>query len=169
VEVVGVVTNNRDGRFSQNFIMTLPDSSICNMKIILTICSLFFFSSGFSQGRIDHIKNMDYMKMRNKVDCNNLPGDNLSERICANLSYQRNDSMLVIVCNKILAEQATDSARQHIISLQQEWRALRDKHCDLVSRQYDGGNGHVKAIAYLNCLIEMTNNRTKELRNLLEE
>jgi uncharacterized protein YecT (DUF1311 family) len=137
------------------------------MKIILTFYTLFFFSFCFSQGGIGHIKNMDYMKLKNKIDCNNLPGDNLSERICANLTYQRSDSLLVIMYNKVLAEQATDSARRYIISLQKEWRALRDKHCGMIHD--DGGSGHVKAIAYLNCLTEMTDNRTKELKRLIAD
>ncbi|MBK9286086.1 MAG: hypothetical protein IPM51_17460 [Sphingobacteriaceae bacterium] len=55
-----------------------------------------------AQGDIEHIKNQDYLKYKNQVDCNNKAGDNLSERICANLSFQKSDSILTQVYDSLL-------------------------------------------------------------------
>ena len=104
--------------------------------------------------------------MKYKVDCNDRE-DDLTAKICANLQYQKSDSLLVIVYKKLLLEQVTDSARIYIIDLQKEWRMFRDKHCDIVWSFYEGGSGHLKAIAYLKCLTELTEHRRKELEGLL--
>ena len=135
------------------------------IKVVILIISLPCYC--FSQGGIDHIKNQSYMK--NKVDCDDPDPDNLTSRICANLQYQKSDSLLVIVYKKLLSEQTADSARKYLIDLQKDWRVLRDKHCSIVWNAYEGGAGHTKAIAYLNCLTELTNHRRKELENLLFE
>jgi len=137
-----------------------------SVKLIILIISLPCYC--FSQGGIDHIKNQSYMKDGDKIDCNDPDPDNLTSRICANLQYQRSDSLLVIVYKKLLSEQTTDSARKHIIDLQKDWRLFRDKHCSIVWNAYERG-GHTKAIAYLKCLTELTTHRSKELENLLSE
>ena len=127
------------------------------MRITLIILIILFPTYAFPQGGIDHIKNQSYLTI--KADCNDPDNDNLASRICANLRYQKSDSLLVIAYNKLLAEQTTDSARNYIIDLQKEWRILRDKHCAVVWNSFEGGAGHSKAIAYLHCLTEMTNHR----------
>ena len=66
-----------------------------SVKLIILIFSLPYYC--FSQGGIDHIKNQSYMKYSDKSDCNDPGPDNLTSRICANLQYQRSDSLLVIV------------------------------------------------------------------------
>ena len=118
----------------------------------------------FSQGGIDHIKNQSYMKYSDKNECDDPDPDNLTSRICANLKYQKSDSLLVIVYKKFLSEQTTDSARKYIIDLQKDWRVFRDKHCSIVWNKE--GTGNVQAAAYLNCLTELTNHRRKELESL---
>jgi uncharacterized protein YecT (DUF1311 family) len=133
------------------------------LTLVILIISLPFYC--FSQGGIDHIKNQSYMKHSDKNDCNDPDGDNLTSRICANLQYQKSDSLLVIVYKKLLSEQTTDSARKYIIDLQKDWRMFRDKHCSIVWSKESTGN--VQAAAYLNCLTELTEHRKKELEGLL--
>ena len=133
------------------------------IKLVILIISLPCYC--FSQGGIDHIKNQSYMK--NKVDCDDPNPDNLTSRICANLQFQKSDSLLGIVYKKLLSTQTTDSARKYIIDLQKDWRVFRDKHCSIVWNGYEGG--HTQAIAFLNCLTELTNHRRKELESLLME
>ena len=133
------------------------------LKVILLILLPCY---SYSQGEIDHIKNQSYMT--NKADCDDPDGDNLNSRICANLRFQKSDSLLVIVYKKLLSEQATDSARKYIIDLQKEWRVFRDKHCSIIWSSYKESTGHVQARAYLDCLTELTNHRRKELERLLD-
>ncbi len=136
------------------------------MKFLLLIL-LIYNNPVFSQGGIDHIKNQEYMKHSKKIDCNNLEGDILSVRICANLKYQISDSLLVIIYKKLLTDQDSDSARNYIIQLQKEWRSFRDKHCKIT--WFEGGSGHTNAIRYMDCLTHLTNNRRIELEMLLSE
>ena len=135
--------------------------------------SVFIFilltKSSFSQGGIEHIKTQDYLKYSKNIDCNNQPGDNLTQRICANLAYQKSDSLLVVVYNKLLKETVTPSAKEKIIQLQKEWRALRDKHCSILWESYGTPAGSNASINILNCLTLLTNNRIKELELLLQE
>jgi len=121
----------------------------------------------YSQGGIDHIKNQPYMRSSGNIDCNNIEGNNLSEKICINLTYQKSDSLLVIVYKKLLQEQASDTERDKIISIQKDWRQFRDKHCAIVWDSYKGGS--LQSTVYLKCLTELTDNRRRELESLLQE
>lgn len=120
-----------------------------------------------AQGGIDAIKNQPYLKTAAKIDCNNTQGDNLANRICANLAFQKADAELVVVYNKLLRLSKKDRNTQQlkkIVRLQQIWRKMRDNHCDIIYDTYDGG--HVQAIAFLVCLTELTNSRIRELEKL---
>ncbi|MBK9285690.1 MAG: DUF1311 domain-containing protein [Sphingobacteriaceae bacterium] len=113
-------------------------------------------------------KNQDYLKYKNQVDCNNKAGDNLSERICANLSFQKSDSILTQVYDSLLWISKTntiDSLTDKLIRLQKTWRTFRDQHCKIIYDSYAGCGGcHIRAISYLFCLRELTDNRIVELR-----
>jgi uncharacterized protein YecT (DUF1311 family) len=146
-----------------------------NKIYVFGILILFVLTAvnAFSQGHIDHIKQMEYMKLKDKVDCNNLPGDNLSERICANLAFQRSDSLLTLIYDSLLLKAKTyfiDSLEYKTTEMQKTWRAFRDQHCSVISDSYKGcGACHMRAIAYLHCLTELTEDRIRELRRLYEE
>jgi uncharacterized protein YecT (DUF1311 family) len=138
------------------------------MKAILFLGMIIIVSINcFSQGGIDHIKNQPYMKLKGDVDCNSIDGDNLSEKICVNLAYQKSDSLLVIAYKKLLQKQASDTERNKFISIQKDWRQFRDKHCAIVWDSYKGGS--LQSTFYLRCLTELTDNRRKELESLLED
>jgi len=121
----------------------------------------------FGQGGIDHIKNQPYMKYASGVNCVDTPMDGSSDRICANLAYQKSDSLLVVIYNKLLNQEEESESPEDIIKLQEDWRAFRDKHCGFVWKKYQGGSA--QATTYLKCLTELTENRIKELISLLEE
>jgi uncharacterized protein YecT (DUF1311 family) len=127
---------------------------------------LFLMTSLFSigQGEIDHIKNQSYMKGRHQVNCDSLEGDNLSSRICANLAFQKSDSVLSVVYNQLLSK-VTAPTKAKIISLQKTWRKMRNEHCGLI---VEGYQGHSLGVIYLNCMKELTDNRIKELNTLNE-
>jgi len=138
-------------------------------KMFFSFLFTSFLLKAFSQGGIEHLKNQPYMKMAGSVNCDDPDGDNLSGVICSNLKYQKSDSLLTVIYNRLLAAEETDSTRKYIIQLQKEWRAFRDKHCVIVWDRYKEGAGHFKRIIYLECLTELTNHRSKELESLLEE
>lgn len=142
-------------------------------KYSIVFCLIFTCENLFSQGHIDHIKNQEYLKHKNKIDCNNQLGDNLSERICVNLAYQKEDSILTVVYDSLLLkaeDSSMDSLKYNIIELQTTWRTFRDQHCAIIYKSYEGCAGcHLQAIAYMNCLIELTADRVKELRNLYQQ
>ena len=130
------------------------------MKYIFLLLFVLVSSEVFGQGHIDHIKQQKYLELRGAVDCNNPPGDNLSDRICANLAYQKSDSMLCVIYDSLISvaqDHHIDSLKEKIVSMQETWRLLRDKHCEIIYSEYEGGaSGHLQAIALLRCLKEMT-------------
>lgn len=141
---------------------------------IISLLSLVFISLDVnSQGHIEHIKNQEYLKYRHSVDCNNLPGDNLSERICANLAFQKSDSLLVVVYTSLLSKARIhykDSLEFKLIRVQAVWRKFRDQHCGLIFDSYENcGSCHQRSIAYLNCLKELTDDRIKELERMSKQ
>src|SRR5687768_7549654 len=104
------------------------------------IIGLLLSVYAFAQGQIDHIKNASYMKDASKINCTDADKDNLSEVICANLKYQKSDSLLMDVYTRLLHQKGTDSARNYIIELQKEWRKFRDKHCLIAWNSYGEGS-----------------------------
>lgn len=127
----------------------------------------------YSQRHIEHIKNQKYMPLNKEVDCSNLPGDNLSERICANLSFQKSDSLLALIYDSVLILSQTNSSKhthQKIVEMQAKWRNFRDSHCEIIYDSYDNcGACHQRAISYLICLKELTNTRIEELKKLKDQ
>ena len=136
-------------------------------RILLFTGFIFLFLFSYSQGGIDHIKKQQYMKRANKINCDSLDGDNLSARICANLRFQKSDSLLTVLYKKLLSEQQTDAAKNYLVNLQKSWRKFRDAHCSIIWKQFEGGS--IQAEEYLNCLTELTNHRRQELEKLLPE
>ena len=118
-----------------------------------------------AQGGIDNIRNQPYMKNAISINCEQAM-TTIDLRICANMAYQRSDSMLVEIYNRLLAE-SSSKEKITLINLQKQWRAFRDRHCGVVWNKYEGGS--MQSIVYLNCLREMTENRVEELRLLIED
>jgi uncharacterized protein YecT (DUF1311 family) len=142
------------------------------VKYVLAFYFILLSLTCFSQGDIDDIKNQLYLKLNGKVDCKNTQGDNLSERICANLAFQKSDSVLSVVYNALLRKNTNpqeDSIRRRIIDMQKTWRSLRDQHCSIIYDSFGKSSSSQKAIDYFRCLIEMTENRIKELNKLVND
>jgi uncharacterized protein YecT (DUF1311 family) len=143
------------------------------MKIITGMLLLFSCKVLFSQGHIDHIKNQSYLKLKGNVDCNKSLGDNLSERICANLAYQKSDSLLTLIYDSLLVktkELPNKNLTQKSVNMQTIWRAYRDEHCGIIYDTFEGCGGCAQqAISFLYCLTELTQHRTRELRMLFND
>jgi uncharacterized protein YecT (DUF1311 family) len=145
------------------------------MKLLFfnTLLLILSTTTIFAQGNIEHIKNQEYLKHKSHVDCTNHAGDNLSERICANLAFQKADSLLKNVYDSLLLnakEHYIDSLENKIIQMQTTWRLFRDQHCAIIYQSYEGCSGcHQRSIDYLYCLTELTENRIKELKTLYQK
>lgn len=142
-------------------------------KILITILLLGLYQAPvLAQGHIEVIKNQEYLKNTRGIDCNGEIDNQLSARVCANLKFQKSDSLLTIIYKKLLKEaEANKNTAQYknIVQLQNSWRKLRDQHCTIVYDLYNGGSGNFQAISYLGCLTDMTNSRTKELKDLYKQ
>ena len=138
-------------------------------RLIIVTLLCMQLNATFSQGGIEHIKNMSYLKYAKNIDCNDRPGDELTNRICANLAYQKSDSLLVIIYEKLLKEATSQIEKEKIIQLQKNWRELRDKHCAILWESHGIPSSNHAAISILNCLTLLTNNRIRELELLLNE
>ena len=140
---------------------------------ILIIFFIIGCTSLFSQGHIEHIKNQPYLKYASRVDCANRLGDNLSDRICANLEFQKSDSLLTQIYDSLLVlarQHFIDSLEHKIVKMQDIWRDLRERHCGIVYDTYEGCGGcHLRAISFLYCLKEFTDTRTGEFKALYRE
>jgi uncharacterized protein YecT (DUF1311 family) len=155
---------------THTFTWPRPYALFMAIKLISIFAGLLICSCTYAQGHIDHIKNQAYMNYKDKVDCNKLQGDNLSERICTNLAFQKSDSLLVLIYDSLLNKaqrKSVDSLTARIIKLQADWRKFRDDHCAIIYDSYKNcGTCHMRSIAYLNCLKALTDDRIKELREL---
>lgn len=136
------------------------------IKTVLLISILFSSFFVFAQGEIDVIKKQPYMQRASQVNCDSIDGDNLSAKICANLRFQKADSILTTVYQAVLKSEQTDSAKKYIVDLQKDWRLFRDHHCSIIWRKYEGVG--VQGEVYLNCLTDLTQHRIDELRILLK-
>jgi len=122
-------------------------------------------NNSFSQKNIDRIKNQSYLKYKDQINCDSA-NTTLAYRICANLQYQESDSLLNISYRLLLTELKNKASELALLKeSQKEWANYRNKHCKIYYEIYEGGS--LQSIAYMNSLTELTNNRTKELNNLL--
>lgn len=133
---------------------------------------LFSHQSLSAQGHIEHIKNQAYLKGANNLTCDSTASDNLSIQICANLAFQKSDSSLTVAYNNLLKVDKVinnQPLKMKVVGMQKKWRDLRDDHCAIIYDEYEGCGGcHEQAIAYMTCLKELTDDRTKELEKLIE-
>jgi uncharacterized protein YecT (DUF1311 family) len=155
---------------THTFTWPRPYALFMAIKLISIFAGLLIGSCTYAPGHIDHIKNQAYLKYKDKVDCNKLQDDNLSEKICANLAFQKSDSLLVLVYDSLLNKvqpNPVNSFTARLTKLQAAWRKFRDDHCTIIYDSYKNcGICHVRSIAYLNCLKALTDDRIKQLREL---
>lgn len=141
---------------------------------LVIILSIFSSTSIFSQGHIDHIKNQPYLTNFDKSKCDSIIDDAMTGRACLNLAFQKSDSILTDLYNRMIEIFETSELEDikkkeaEFIELQNEWREFRDKHCKIYSAYFDGSaSGHTRGSVYLVCLKELTENRISELKSMI--
>ena len=137
------------------------------MKIVLIIIGILSCTLINAQDTTDvyRLKNMEYMRFTKGTDCNDEDISFLEQRICLNLEFQREDSIMNIRFNTLLSSIDDNDIKAKQKNIQKTWVEKRR----LQSQQNaDGYRGHHLGIVYLNTMIEITLKRTVEIENLLK-
>ncbi|MCB9223256.1 MAG: lysozyme inhibitor LprI family protein [Crocinitomicaceae bacterium] len=121
---------------------------------------LYINVSGQDTTDVHQLKNLEYMKYKNNVNCDSTNGSNLEHRICLNLEFQEKDSILNLVFVDLLKHCYSEEEKKTHIEYHNTWLAYRRK----ISRaESDGYNGHMLGIMYLSTMVYLTEKRTEEL------
>jgi len=131
---------------------------------IMLFCSIF----AFGQPDMENIKSQPYLEHKEHLNCDSAI-TTLELRICANLKYQKSDSLLNDIYQKIISEienEYLNIDEALFQRSQEEWKEYRDSHCNIYWEMYDGGS--FQSVVYMECLADITNERISRLKEILE-
>ena len=143
---------------------------------LLIVFILFSNISLFAQGHIDNIKTQPYLKLNIDCDCEeDSCVSSIRNRFCANLSFQRMDSLLTNSYDSLLnlmreftsLESEDDSLSVSFIKMQDEWRNYRNIHCKQFWNDPDC-NSNYCGTHFLKCMEYISELRLKDLERLIE-
>ena len=136
------------------------------MKNFFSIILILISGQVFSQDSSDaeRLRQMDYMKLAEKIDCDSTSGSDLEHRICLNLEFQELDSIMNNNFRELLQRTENDSIKIKLREYQLTWVNNRRLQSELISEGY---RGHMLGIIYLHCMVEATRSRNKELEEIL--
>ena len=98
-------------------------------------------------------------------NCKN-PQSQLAMNTCAAKDYERDDASLNKTYKDLVAKLEKDR-REKVKEIQIAWIKYRDLQCDFDSASYEGGTMY--SLVRSSCLSQMTKQRTKDLKAMLEE
>lgn len=98
-------------------------------------------------------------------NCKN-PDTQIAMNVCASRDYDREDKRLNDSYRDLVAK-LEPAKREKLREVQRVWLSYRDLNCDFQSVDYQGGTIH--SLVQSTCLAEMTKQRTKDLKAMLEE
>lgn len=98
-------------------------------------------------------------------NCKN-PDTQLAMNACAARDYEREDQRLNQTYRDLLAKLEV-AKREKLREVQRAWLSFRDMNCDFQSADYQGGT--IYSLIQSSCLADMTKQRTKDLKALLDE
>jgi uncharacterized protein YecT (DUF1311 family) len=90
----------------------------------------------------------------------------MAMNVCAARDFEQEDKRLNQSYRDLLAKLEA-ARREKLREVQRAWLSYRDLHCDFQSADYAGGS--IYSYMQSSCLSEMTKQRTKDLKQLLEE
>jgi uncharacterized protein YecT (DUF1311 family) len=105
------------------------------------------------------------LQLAQNPNCNN-PQTQSEMNICASIAYQNADRKLNQVYRQLLPKLSA-ARKQKLITAQQAWIKFRDSSCEFERSAYEGGS--LAPMIYSNCLANVTEQRTKDLRRYLED
>jgi uncharacterized protein YecT (DUF1311 family) len=98
-------------------------------------------------------------------NCKN-PQSQLGMNVCAAKDYERDDARLNKTYKELVAKLEKDR-REKLKEIQITWIKYRDLQCDFDSATYEGGTMY--SLVRSSCLSQMTKQREKDLKAMLEE
>ncbi len=103
------------------------------------------------------------------VDCQN-PTTQMAMNVCAGRAAKQSDRQLNIAYKKVQQQYRQDDRDRRINKLtdaQLAWIKYRDTTCDWKASKFSGGS--IAPMIYSNCIDQLTQQRTQELLDDLEE
>jgi uncharacterized protein YecT (DUF1311 family) len=88
-------------------------------------------------------------------------------RNCAGKEYKKADAELNSVYKQLMSKLTDEGHKAALKTAQQAWIKYRDANCEFEA--YLNRGGTIYPVVYTGCLSAMTMNRTKELRELIEQ
>lgn len=99
------------------------------------------------------------------ADMSNLPQQEMN--LCARALYDVADGDLNAVWADLRARDGEGHDWALILAAQRAWLPFRDAHCEAVSAPYEGGS--IQPLILFSCLQDVTQQRTAQLRDFLQE
>jgi uncharacterized protein YecT (DUF1311 family) len=93
------------------------------------------------------------------------PKTQLDMNVCADKEYKREDAALNNNYKQLVRELGP-SAKNQLKAAQLAWIKFRDLQCEYEASRYEGGS--MKPYVYLMCLTEVTKQRNKDFRSMIE-
>lgn len=81
--------------------------------------------------------------------------------------YKKADSLLNARYKELTSKLGNSDSKKILVKAQRAWISYRDAHCSYTESFYEGGS--IQPIIYTVCLLQLTNNRIKELEEAIEE
>ncbi|MGB7440160.1 MAG: lysozyme inhibitor LprI family protein [Coleofasciculaceae cyanobacterium] len=106
------------------------------------------------------------VNQKKELDCE-LAQTQAQINTCAGLQANKADEQLNQVYRQLRAKIKDSPQEQRLINAQLAWIKFRDADCDYAKGQYEGGS--IVPTIYASCLSRLTEQRTKELADYLEE
>ena len=124
--------------------------------LLIACCTLMLLitsSSGLAQ------------KKKKTVPCGNAQSQ-AEMNICWGKEYKAADLVLNQIYHELF-RMLEDEQKDQLTKAQLAWLKYRDTNCDFVADEYNGGS--IRPTILATCLLDMTNNRTRELRSQIKE
>lgn len=86
-------------------------------------------------------------------------------RICTDAEFERQDGLLNAAYREAI-NTLTGKERQKLLESQRLWIRMRDATCEVMALQYEGGT--IQPRIALQCLVNQTIRRTRDLKEMLE-
>ncbi|HVZ42519.1 MAG TPA: lysozyme inhibitor LprI family protein [Ramlibacter sp.] len=103
--------------------------------------------------------------MASAQNCKN-PESQIAMNTCAARDYEREDARLNKAYRDVIAK-LEPAKREKLREVQRLWLSYRDLNCDFQTDDYVGGTMY--SLVHSICLTEMSKQRTKDLKAMLEE
>lgn len=132
------------------------------MRLLLLLLYLTICASLFGQDTSDasRLRMMSYMKLADKVDCDSQKRSSLEQRICINLEFQKEDSIMNALITLKLSS-LSDSLQDALQQEQANWILERKKISEEDAKGY---SGNMLVIMYLQSMVDIMRKRIEVVR-----